>query len=77
MERVFLVETSDDNREIWEVIASVKTFDAAVDVCKEFVGLNNEINSFFKLAPKQCHNVNIRITECNVERLKECEVYCY
>lgn len=75
MARMFLVETSDDNRETWECTAMAETFEAAVDVCKEMVGLNNELNSFFKLASQQRHNIDTRIIECNVDRLKECNVY--
>lgn len=77
MARMFLVETSDDNRETWECAGATATFDKAVNVCKEISGLNNELNSFFRLSPERQHNIDTRVVECNVERLKECNVYVY
>lgn len=75
MERMFLVETSDDNCETWDCAGMAVTLEAAVDVCKEMVDFNNELNSFFKLALEQRHNIDTRIIECNVERLNVCSVY--
>ena len=76
MARMYLVELSDDNRETWSCVAVVTSFEEAVNECESTVGMHNDLNNFFGLAPEKRINLNCRIIRCEVKREKEIEVHC-